>query len=100
MEVRVDVENGGARRAEETVFLFARRLKSRIAPPVLELHGVGKITLDPGARDTLTLHLPIAQLRALGPDLEPLLEPGPGEVLVGPSAHRGSLLAGRLEVRI
>ncbi|HEV7137467.1 MAG TPA: glycoside hydrolase family 3 N-terminal domain-containing protein [Steroidobacteraceae bacterium] len=100
VEVRVDVENGGARRAEETVFLFARRLKSRIAPPVLELHGVGKITLDPGARDTLTLHLPIAQLRALGPDLEPLLEPGTVEVLVGPSAHRGSLLAGRLEVRI
>ncbi|HEY2037060.1 MAG TPA: fibronectin type III-like domain-contianing protein, partial [Steroidobacteraceae bacterium] len=96
--VLVDVENQGARRAEETVFLFTRRLKSSVAPPALELHGVGKITLDPGARDTLTLHLPVAELRSLGPDLEPALAPGAVEVLVGTSADRASLLASRLEV--
>jgi beta-glucosidase len=96
--VTVDIENRGARTAEETVFLFAHRLKSRVAPPTLELHGVGKITLDPGARGTLTLHLPIAELRSLGPDLEPALEPGGVEILVGPSADRASLLIGRLEI--
>jgi beta-glucosidase len=98
VEIRVDVENRGARRAEETVFLFARRLQSRIAPPVLELHGVGKITLDAGARGTLTLRLPVAELRSLGPDLEPALEPGAVEILVGPSADHASLLTGRLQV--
>ncbi|MGH8170025.1 MAG: glycoside hydrolase family 3 N-terminal domain-containing protein [Steroidobacteraceae bacterium] len=98
VEVRVDVENHGARRAQETLFLFARRLRSCVAPPVLELHGVGKITLDPGARGTLTMPLPVAALRSLGLDLQPALESGAVEILVGPSADRGSLLAGRLQV--
>jgi beta-glucosidase len=98
VEVRVDVENQGTFKAEETVFLFTRRLKSRVAPPVLELHGVGKITLEPGARDTLVLHLAVVELRSLGPDLEPALEPGAVDVLVGPSADRASLLTARLEV--
>ncbi|MGA7538584.1 MAG: glycoside hydrolase family 3 N-terminal domain-containing protein [Steroidobacteraceae bacterium] len=96
VEIRVDVENQGARRAEETLFLFTRRLKSRVAPPLLELRGVGKITLDPGARGTLTLRLPVLELRSLGPDLETTLEPGALEILVGPSADRSSLLTARL----
>lgn len=98
VEVSVDVENRGARRGEETVFLFTRRLKGRVAPPTLELHGVGKITLDPGARATLTLSLRVAELRSLGPDLEPMLEPGAIEILVGPSADRASLLTCMLQV--
>jgi beta-glucosidase len=98
VEVRIEVENRGERRAEETVFLFTHRLKSRVAPPLLELQGVGKITLDPGARGTLILYLPVAELRSLGPDLEPALEPGAVEILVGPSADRVSLLCARLEI--
>jgi beta-glucosidase len=100
VEIRLDVENQSNRKVEETVFLFARRLKSRVAPPLLELHGVGKITLDPGARDTLLLHLPVAQLRSLGPDLQPALEPGVIEILVGRSADRASLLSARLEILV
>ena len=98
IDVRVDVENQGTRKAEETVFLFARRLKSRVAPPLLELHGVGKVTLDPGARDTLLLQLPVKELHSLGPDLEATLEPGPVEILVGRSADRASLLSARVEI--
>ena len=98
VDVRVEVENLGGRRGEETVFLFTRRLKGHVAPPTLELHGVGKITLDPGARETLTLRLAVAELRSLGPDLEPMLEPGAVEILVGPSAERASLLTCRLQV--
>jgi beta-glucosidase len=98
VEVRIEVENRGERRAEETVFLFTHRLKSRVAPPLLELQGVGKITLDPGARGTLILYLPVAELRSLGPDLEPALEPGTIEILAGPSADRASLLGARLEI--
>ncbi|HJS88461.1 MAG TPA: glycoside hydrolase family 3 N-terminal domain-containing protein [Steroidobacteraceae bacterium] len=98
IEIRVDVENQGARPAEETLFLFTRRLHSRVAPPLLELHGVSKITLDPGARGTLTLALPVMELRSLGTDLEPVLEPGELEILVGPSAERASLLACRLKL--
>jgi len=98
VEVRIDVDNRGKRRAQETVFLFARRLKARVAPPVLELHGVGKITLDPGTSGTLALQLRLEELRSLGPDLAPALEPGTIEILVGPSADRASHLSARLEV--
>ena len=98
VSVLVDVENQGRRRGEETVFLFTRRLKSRVAPPTLELHAFGKITLDPGARATLTLRLPLAQLSSLGPDLEPALESGTVEILAGPSADLASLLTVRLQV--
>jgi beta-glucosidase len=98
LEITLEVANQGGRRAEETVFLFTRRLKSQVAPPALELHGVGKITLDPGTRGTLTLRLAVAELRSLGPDLEPRLEPGELEILVGPSADRASLLAARVRV--
>ena len=98
VQIRVDVENQGERRAQETVFLFTHRLKSRVAPPLLELRGVGKITLDPGTRGTVTLLLPVMELQSLGPDLEPTLEPGAIEILVGPSAARASLLTGRLEI--
>ncbi|HUN72485.1 MAG TPA: glycoside hydrolase family 3 N-terminal domain-containing protein [Steroidobacteraceae bacterium] len=98
VEVHVDVENRGLRQAEETVFLFSRRLKASVAPPLLELRGVGKITLEAGARGTLQLHFPVTELCALGPDLEPVLEPGAIEILVGPSADRASLLTARLEI--
>jgi beta-glucosidase len=98
IEISIDVHNQGERRAEQTLFLFTRRLRARVAPPLLELHGIGKITLEPGARRTLTLRLPVAELRSLGPDLEPVLEPGELEILVGPSAERASLLAARLRV--
>ncbi|MHB8816364.1 MAG: fibronectin type III-like domain-contianing protein, partial [Steroidobacteraceae bacterium] len=64
----------------------------------LELHGIGKISLDPGARGTVLLRLSVAELRSLGPDLEPAIEPGAIEILVGPSAERASLLAARLQV--
>jgi beta-glucosidase len=98
VQVRLDIENHGGRRAEETIFLFTRRLKSRVAPPSLELQGVAKITLDPGARGTLTLPLSLPSLRTPGPDLEPVLEPGTVEILAGPSADRASLLTCRLQV--
>ena len=47
---------------------------------------------------TLRLRLAVTQLRSLGPDLEPALEPGTVEILVGPSAEHSSLLSGRLQV--
>jgi beta-glucosidase len=98
LAISVEVENQGSHRAEETLFLFTRRLQAPVAPPLLELQGVGKIILDPGARGTLTLQLPVRQLRSLGADLEPQLEPGAVEILVGPSADRASLLVGRFQL--
>ena len=92
LEVRVDVTNEGARRAEETVFLFTHDKVASVTRPLLELKGFGKIALEPGASGTVTLQLPAAELRFLGLEMKPVFEPGEVEILVGPCADRKKLL--------
>jgi beta-glucosidase len=93
MQIRVDVRNEGARAAQETVFLFTHDKIASVARPLLELKGFAKIDLRPGESGTVTLSLRAAELRFLGPGLEPVFEPGEVEILVGPCADRAQLLA-------
>lgn len=76
LAVQVEIQNEGARAAEETVFLFAHDRLASVARPLLELHGVGKISLGPGESGIVTLTLAVSELRFLGPDLKPRFEPG------------------------
>jgi beta-glucosidase len=99
IEARVDVTNQGTRTAEETVFLFTHTKVATVTRPVLELKGVGKVTLRPGETQTLRIAVPASQLRFLGRDLTPVFEPGEVEVLVGPSAERSQLLVQTLVLR-
>ncbi|HLN48537.1 MAG TPA: glycoside hydrolase family 3 N-terminal domain-containing protein [Steroidobacteraceae bacterium] len=98
VEIRVDVANGGARGAEETVFLFARDKLASVARPLLELKGFGRIHLDPGQSGTVTMFLAAQELKFLGLDLQPVFEPGEVEILVGPCADRSRLLAGTIQL--
>jgi len=99
IEVSVDVTNEGACAAEETVFMFVRDCVASVARPTLELKGVTKIELAPGETGTARLRLPAAELEFLGPDLEPVLEPGEIELRVGPCADPAQLLSARLMLR-
>ncbi len=99
LAVQVDVHNEGSRAAEETVFLFAHDRLASVARPLLELHGVAKISLGPGETGTVTLTLAASELRFLGRDLQPVFEPGEVEILVGPCADRTRLLSQRIELR-
>ena len=100
IEVSVEVTNEGPRAAEETVFLFVRDRVASVARPLLELKGVTKASLDPGATATARLRLPAADLRFLGVDLEPVLEAGEIEILVGPWADPAVLLSSRIMLRV
>jgi beta-glucosidase len=100
IEVRVDVANVGPRAGQETVFLFTHDPVASVARPLLELRGFGKIELLPGESGTLTLKLPVADLRFLGPDLRPVLEAGEIEILVGPCAERSQLLVQSIQLRV
>ena len=100
IEVSVEVTNEGPRAAEETVFLFVRDRVASVARPLLELKGVTKASLDPGATATARLRLPAADLRFLGVDLEPVLEAGEIEILVGPWADPAVLLSSRITLRV
>ncbi len=99
VRVCVDVRNVGAREGEETLFLFTRRKRATVSPPLLELRGVARIALRPGERGTVALTLAIPELRSLGRRLEPVLEPGEIEVLIGPRAERAVLLSAPLHLR-
>jgi len=92
IEIRVDVTNTGQRAAEETVFLFTRDKVASVARPLLELRGFAKISLQPGTSGTVAMSLPASALCFLGPDLDPVFEPGEVEILVGPCADRSRLL--------
>ena len=98
IRVRVTVANEGSHAAEETVFLFARDVLASVARPLLELRGFAKIALEPGARGTVTIDLPAAELDFLGADLRPVFEPGTVELLVGPCADRARLLVTTVEL--
>jgi beta-glucosidase len=100
IEVRVDVANVGARAGQETVFLFTHDPIASVARPLLELKGFGKIDLQPGESASVTLYLPVSELRFLGPDLQPLIEAGEIEILVGPCAERSQLLVQSIQLRV
>jgi len=91
IEISVDVTNEGARAVEETVFLFVRDRVASVARPLLELKGATKVAVEPGATAT--------ELRFLGVDLEPVLESGEIEILVGPCADPTQLLWSPIAVR-
>jgi beta-glucosidase len=99
IEVAVDVTNDGERAAEETVFLFIRDRVACVARPTLELKGVTKIVLEPGATGTARFALPASELGFLGVDLEPTLEAGEIEIRVGPCADPVQLLSSRVMLR-
>jgi beta-glucosidase len=99
VEVAVDVANEGARVAEETVFLFIRDLVASVARPTLELKGTAKVALDPGRTGKVRFTLPAAELRFLGLDFEPVLEPGDIEIHVGPCADPAQLMSARLTLQ-
>jgi beta-glucosidase len=96
IEITVDLTNEGARAAEETVFLFVRDRVASVSRPTLELKGVTKVALEPGAMGTARFTLPARELELLDVDLEPVLEAGEIEIHVGPCADPGKLLCARL----
>jgi beta-glucosidase len=98
LSVAVEVTNEGPRRGDATMFMFIRDPVASVSRPLLELKGISKAVLDPGASTTLRFTLTADDLRFLGPDLSPRLEPGLIEVFVGPSANPLDLL--RAEFRL
>lgn len=92
LTIGVGLRNLGAREAEETIFLFVRDKVALVTRPLLELKGYAKLRLKPGEAGRVRFAVPAADLRYLGPDLQPLFETGEVEILVGPNAARAGLL--------
>ncbi|MGD0183864.1 MAG: glycoside hydrolase family 3 N-terminal domain-containing protein [Roseiarcus sp.] len=98
VEISVSVHNDSLAAGEATLFLFVRDLVASLARPILELKGVRRIALAAGARGRATWLLPVEALAFIGPNLEPVLEPGRFEIRVGQSADPAELLTGVVEL--
>ena len=73
-------------------------LVASVARPLLELKGVRKIVLKARERGRATWRLPTGDLSFLGPNLNPVLEPGRFEIHVGQSADPAGLLTEVIEL--
>jgi beta-glucosidase len=96
--IEADVTNAGAMAGEETVLLFVRDVVARPAPPVMELRGITKMALAPGASGVVRFDLPVKSLAFPGGDLGPEVEAGEFELMVGSSAEPSALVRARIRV--
>ena len=98
VDVSVDVSNNCEADGEVTLFLFVRDPVASVARPVLELKAMRKIAVAANEEARLEWRLSTDAFKFLGPDLEPVLEPGRIEIHVGQSADPAELLTGVIEI--
>ncbi|MDH6594074.1 beta-glucosidase [Variovorax sp. TBS-050B] len=89
IEVRAKVTNTGNREAEEVVQLYVAQRAASVTRPVRELKAFRKVRVAPGATTEVDFRLTADELRFLGRDLRPQVEPGAFDLWVGPSAAGG-----------
>jgi beta-glucosidase len=84
IEVSVSVENTGAVAGDEVVQLYFSDTATGLVRPAQELVGFRRISLEPGAIQTVTFTVKLDQLAYLGIDGKTfILEPGAIHVLIG-----------------
>jgi beta-glucosidase len=96
--VSVDVKNTGKRDGKEVVQLYIDDELSSMSRPVKELKGFEKINLAAGEKETVRFKLTPEHLSFLDRNLEPVVEPGMFEVMVG-SSSKDIRLKGEFEVK-
>ena len=87
IKVSVDVKNTGDRKGDEIVQLYISDLKATMSVPVKELQGFKKVSLEPGEKKTVKFSLNHENLMLFDKYVEPVVEPGVFEVMVGSSSE-------------
>lgn len=87
LRVHATVENTGDRRADEVVQLYIRDLVGSATRPVKELKGFRRISLEPGASETVAFELTTDDLAFYNPRMERVTEPGKFHVWIGSSSE-------------
>jgi beta-glucosidase len=101
LDVSVDVTNTGARAGDEVVQLYVRYPSSKVERPLKQLRGFQRVTLAAGEAKAVTLRLAAADLAYWDVARKTwTVEPGPVELMVGPSSAEVDLKLRRtIEVR-
>ena len=84
--VTVEVSNTGAKAGDEVVQLYVRDVVSSVTRPVKELRGFQRVSLEPGAKKTVTFTVGPQALSMIDGSMKRVVEPGRFELLVGTSS--------------
>lgn len=86
ISVSVDVTNAGDSAGDEVVQLYVRDVVSSVTRPVKELRGFQRISLEPGATQTVTFTLDDEDFQMWDAQMVRRVEPGDFELHVGGSS--------------
>ena len=84
--VSVDVKNTGKRAGSEVVQLYIHDKKASVTAPIKELQGFEKVPLEPGEKKMVEFKLNHENLALYNRLMEPVVEPGVFDVMVGSSS--------------
>ncbi|WP_430641205.1 fibronectin type III-like domain-contianing protein [Brevundimonas albigilva] len=82
----VDVRNTGGVKGDEVVQLYIRDDQASVTRPVKELKHFKRVTLEPGARTTVTFEIRPSDLWFWNIDMERVVEPGTFTISAGPNS--------------
>jgi beta-glucosidase len=97
--VLVEVANTGRRAGAEVVQMYIRDRVSTVTRPVKELKGFQKVTLAPGATQTVVLDITPELLAFYDIHMNFVVEPGEFQIAVGNSSRDRDLLKVVLTVK-
>jgi beta-glucosidase len=87
VRVEVDVANTGSRAGDEVVQLYVRDDFASVTRPVLELKHFKRVTLEPGARTTVSFEITPRDLSMWDIDMHRVVEPGTFTISAGPNSR-------------
>jgi beta-glucosidase len=87
VRVEVDVANTGPRKGDEVVQLYVRDDQASVTRPVKELKHFKRVTLDPGARATVSFDIVPKDLWFWNIDMKRVVEPGTFTISAGPNSR-------------
>jgi beta-glucosidase len=94
--IRCRIKNTGTRAGHEVVQLYLRDVLGSVARPVMELKGMKRVYLEPGADTEVSFEIGPEHLRFLDEHIKWVIEPGVTRVMVGSSSKdirlRGELI--------
>ncbi|AQR61464.1 beta-glucosidase [Brevundimonas sp. LM2] len=87
VRVEIDVTNTGRRAGDEVVQLYVTDDFASITRPVLELKHFQRVTLEPGARTTVSFEIAPRDLWLWDEDMKRIVEPGTFTLSAGPNSR-------------
>ena len=84
--MEVDVANTGKVAGDEVVQLYIHDVAASVTRPLLELKHFKRVTLAPGARQTVTFEVTPRDLALWNLEMKRVVEPGKFTLLSGPNS--------------